>query len=266
MLRKCQSVRWSADIGVGSLAHRAGSDIACETVCHIEQRGRAEYSTATPRVPGARDSQRQRRGRHCRKTERRFAAGAAHTWMRLHRHIEQRRHVARDACLAGLQRSTVPPDQQSPRTTSRLTVCLGHRAGQCARPAGHAQKLEEAAHLYWPRVRGFGAGSDADTGSAVKPSAPDNGRSTTIASAPGITALEPALVSESDGVPTRPHTSEDKHCMCFASVARCAVAQILVSAGFASPGLKTALIVAPVTHPRCGHRLRRPSGLHKAPI
>ncbi len=41
MLRKCQPVRWSADIGVGSLTHRAGADIACETVCHIEQRGHA---------------------------------------------------------------------------------------------------------------------------------------------------------------------------------------------------------------------------------
>ena len=31
-------------------------------------------------------------------------------------------------------------------------------------------------------------------------------------------------------------------------------------------GLKTALIVAPVTHPHYGHRLRRPSGVHNAPI
>ncbi len=29
VLRKCQPVRWSADIGVGSLAHRAGSAVAC---------------------------------------------------------------------------------------------------------------------------------------------------------------------------------------------------------------------------------------------
>jgi len=122
-----------------------------------------------------------------------------------------------------------------PGTAAPLSACLGHRAGQCARPAGHVQQLEEAAHLYWPRVRGLGARSDADTGSAVKPSAPDNGRSTTIASAPGITALETTLANGSDGVPTRPHASEDKHCMCFANVGQCAVAQTLVSARFALP-------------------------------
>ncbi len=49
----------------------------------------------------------------------------------------------------------------------------------------------------------------ARQGSAVKPSAPDNGRSTAIASAPGITALGHALANGTDGV-RRYHTPAKK--------------------------------------------------------
>jgi len=59
---------------------------------------------------------------------------------------------------------------------------------------------------------------------------------------PGITALETTLANGSDGVPTRPHASEDKHSQCFASVSQCAGVQILVSARFRIVLEQTSLI------------------------
>ncbi len=100
-------------------------------------------STAPP-LPACQvqcDSQVQRRGRHCTEygTQIRRSFLAAQQDTQAARSIEQRRHIARDACLAGLQRSTVPPDQQSPRTTSRLTVCQRCSVSQCQRRVRHCQ-------------------------------------------------------------------------------------------------------------------------------
>ena len=144
-------MRWCADIGVGSLTHRAGTDIACETVRHIEQRGHAP-----PPV----------------------AAGFA-----LLTRSARQRHITAPHLPATSRRSV---------STAEYSHCQAQRE--------RAEPLR------------------ARQGSAVKPSAPDNGRSTTIASAPGITALETTLANGSDGVPTRPHASEEQHSKCFASV------------------------------------------------
>jgi len=45
------SQRAVARIGCRLAAHCAETDIACETVCHIEQRGHAGYSSAALRLP-----------------------------------------------------------------------------------------------------------------------------------------------------------------------------------------------------------------------
>ena len=111
-------------------------------------------------------------------------------------------------------RCRADPSAATPPNTATLRQVEATRlvsVNGCVQPL---PKLEEVARLYWPRVRGLGAGSDADTGSAVKPSAPVNVRRTAIASAPGITALETTLANGSDGVPTRPHASERQHSKC----------------------------------------------------
>jgi len=167
-----------------------------------------------------RAGQRQRRGRHCRT-----AGTQIRRWRGSH-----------------LDTQPVPRFSSAamPGTASPLSACLGHRADQCARPAGHAQKLEEAAHLYWPRVRGLGAGSDADTGNAGQWKRPSTDATTRQrrTTQQVLRKCEPVRCGADIG---------------FGSLSHC-------------PGMKTPLIVAPVIHSRCGHRLRGPSGLHKAPI
>ena len=78
--------------------------------------------------------------------------------------------------------------------------------------------------------------------------------------APNITAFlsreSVASVSGQGGVPTRPHTSEENTVSASQASIRALWRWVWVSAGFASPGLKTALIMAPVMHPRYGHSLR----------
>ena len=194
MLRKYQPVRWSADIGVGSLRivlEQTSRVRRSATSCSAAMPGVLAFHwpcglTLRPAHPTSplsvcqrqRAGQRQRRGRHCRAT--------------------QRGQTAFPALPSGLPHGYALP------ATGRKIPPL--------------QKDTQAEPL---RAR---------QGSAVKPSAPDNGRSTAIASAPGITALEHALANGSDGVPTRPHASEEQHSQCFAGVNQSAGAQILVSA------------------------------------
>ncbi len=170
--------------------------------------------------------------------------------------------------------------------TSPLSVCQRHRTGQRQRRGRHCRETQRGQTAFPALPSGLPHGYALPaTSRKIPPLQEDTqaeplrarrgARSSrarpTMAGVPQLPAHPAAPLwntrwpMEPAGYAVTTHQRR-KHSQCFASVSQCAGAQILVSAGFASPRLKTALIVAPVTHPRCGHRLRRPSGLHKAPI
>ncbi len=120
---------------------------------------------------------------------------------------------------SGLPRFALPA---TGRPTRHRHFAPDRRPARLASDNGWVQPLS--------RTRRKGRAATRPVGSAVKPSAPNNGRSTTSASEPGITAFgNHAGQWNRRGTPL-PHTSEEQHSQCFAVVNRCAVAQTLVSA------------------------------------
>ncbi len=147
--------------------------------------------------------------------ERRFAAGAAHTW-------------TRSPCLDSAAR---PCRVQHRRSPPALVITLASARGLLATRRNLKKQRTSTGHAYAASARG----RTRTRGARSSRARPTMAGVPPIASAPGITALETTLASGTGGVPTRPHASEEKHSQCFASVSQCAGAQTLMSARFALP-------------------------------